>query len=369
MIGLGLVLFTIVGVVVLACAAYLFGLSAVAVLPAANRKEAISWLRFDIVVPAHDEEVEIAATIGSLRALDYPADRYRILVIADNCTDATARVAADAGALVIERRDAARRGKGYALALAFARRFAAGESALQAAYGVRSPTSSWRSRLMVIALALFHGVRSLGRERLGLSSGLRGNGMGFSREVLRRVPAQAFSIVEDVEYGITLAKAGYRVGYVHEAQVLGDMAPPGPAAASQRLRWERGRAALARAEGPGLLLEGIARRDPMRIDLAMDLLVPPLSALSLAAALGAVMATTWYVLYGGSAAIVVPWLLACGCLTVYVLRGLALSGVGLVGSLALLWAPVYIVWKIGLRLRAKGPSAGEWIRTVRGGRP
>ena len=107
----------------------------------------------------------------------------------------------------------------------------------------------------------------------------------------------------------------------------------------------------------------------MRIDLAMDLLVPPLSALSLAAALGAVMATTWYVLYGGSAAIVVPWLLACGCLTVYVLRGLALSGVGLVGSLALLWAPVYIVWKIGLRLRAKGPSAGEWIRTVRGGRP
>ncbi len=398
MIGLGLVLFTIVGLVVLACAAYLFALSVVAALPAAEREEAVSWLRFDIVVPAHDEEAGIAATVGSLRALDYPADRYRILVIADNCTDATARVAAHAGALVIERQDASRRGKGYALALAFAqverddvadaavvidadslvspdfllvfaRRFAAGEGALQAAYGVRSPGSSWRSRLMVIALALFHGVRSLGRERLGLSAGLRGNGMGFSREVLRRVPAQAFSIVEDVEYGITLAKAGYRVGYVHEAQVLGDMAPPGPAAASQRLRWERGRAALARAEGPGLLLEGIARRDPMRIDLAMDLLVPPLSALSLTAALGAVAATTWHLVYGGSAAVAVPWLLACGCLTVYVLRGLALSGVGLAGSLALLWAPVYIVWKVGLRLRAKGPRAGEWIRTVRGGRP
>ncbi|MFS8068599.1 MAG: glycosyltransferase family 2 protein, partial [Byssovorax sp.] len=283
MIGLGLVLFTIVGIAVLACAAYLFALSVVAALPAAEREEAVSWLRFDIVVPAHDEEAGIAATIGSLRALDYPADRYRILVIADNCTDATARVAADAGALVIERQDAAQRGKGYALALAFAqverddvadavvvidadslvspdllrafaRRFAAGESVLQAAYGGRSPDSSWRSRLMVIALALFHGVRSLGRERLGLSAGLRGNGMGFSREVLRRVPARAFSIVEDVEYGIALAKAGYRVGYVHGAQVLGDMAPPGPAAASQRLRWERGRAALARAEGPGLLL-------------------------------------------------------------------------------------------------------------------
>lgn len=398
MIGLGLVLLTIAGMAVLACAAYLCALAAVAALPAAHGEEAVSRIRFDIVVPAHDEEAGIAVTIASLRALDYPVDRYRILVIADNCTDATAWVAANAGALVIERRDAARRGKGYALALAFAqveqddfadavvvidadslvspdllrafaRRFEAGEGALQAAYGVRSPASSWRSRLMVIALALFHGVRSLGRERLGLSAGLRGNGMGFSREVLRRVPARAFSIVEDVEYGIELAKAGYRIGYVHEAQVMGDMAPPGPAAAAQRLRWERGRAALARAQGPGLLLEGLVRRDPVRIDLAMDLLVPPLSALSLAAALGVAAATTWCVVFGGSAAIAAPWLLACGCLAVYVLRGLALSGVGLAGSLALLWAPVYIAWKIGLRLRARAPSAGEWVRTARGGRP
>jgi 1,2-diacylglycerol 3-beta-glucosyltransferase len=398
MIGLGVVLFTIVGIAVLACSAYLFALAVIAALPASSGHEAAGWLRFDIVVPAHDEEAGIGVTIASLRALDYPVDRYRILVVADNCTDATARVAAEAGARVIERRDALRRGKGYALALAFAqvekdnladavvvidadslvspgllrafaRRFEAGESALQAAYGARSPEASWRSRLMVIALSLFHGVRSLGRERLGLSAGLRGNGMGFSREVLRRVPAQAFSVVEDVEYGIKLAEAGYRVGYVHEAQVMGDMAPPGPAAASQRLRWERGRAALARAEGPKLLLEGLLRRDPMRIDLAMDLLVPPLSGLALAALLGAMGSTLWCAVHGGSSAVAVPWLLSCGFLVVYVLRGLALSGVGLVGSLALLWAPVYIVWKIGLRLRPGKSSAGEWVRTARGGRP
>lgn len=398
MIGLGVVLFTIAGIAVLACSAYLFVLAVVAALPAASAREAVSRLRFDIVVPAHDEEAGIAVTIASLRALDYPRDRFRILVIADNCTDATACVAAEAGALVIERRDAARRGKGYALALAFAqverddiadavvvidadslvstdllrafaRRLEAGEIALQASYGARSPTASWRSRLMVIALALFHGVRSLGRERLGLSAGLRGNGMGFSREVLRRVPAQAFSVVEDVEYGIKLAEAGYRVGYVHEAQVMGDMAPPGPAAASQRLRWERGRAALARAEGPKLLLEGLLRRDPIRIDLAMDLLVPPLSGLVLAALLGALGSTIWCAVHGGAVAVAVPWLLACFFLAVYVLRGIALSGVGLAGSLALLWAPVYIVWKIGLRLRPGKASSGEWIRTARGGRP
>lgn len=397
MIGFAAFVLTIIGVFVLACSAYLAALAVIASAPAVSAGDPVTELYFDVVVPAHDEEAGIRATLASLRAVDYPRDRYRILVIADNCADATAHVAAASGAIVVERRDPLRRGKGYALALAFAqvekddvadavvvidadslvspnllcafaRRFASGASALQASYGAQRTTVTWRSRLMVIALALFHDVRSLGRERLGLSAGLRGNGMGFSREVLRRVPAQAFSIVEDVEYGINLAEAGYRVGYVHEAKVMGDMAPPGPSASSQRLRWERGRAALARAEGPRLLLEGLLRRDAMRIDLAMDLLVPPLSALALTALLGALTSLVWYLVYGGPAIVAAPWILACISLAIYVARGLALSGVGLRGSLALLWAPVYILWKIGLRLRPSLPGGKAWIRTARGGR-
>src|SRR4051794_23950040 len=69
--------------------------------------------RFDVLVPAHDEEAGIAATVASLRAIDYPRALFRVIVIADNCTDDTAARAADAGALVRERNDAGRRGKGY----------------------------------------------------------------------------------------------------------------------------------------------------------------------------------------------------------------------------------------------------------------
>src|SRR5579871_3574944 len=76
-------------------------------------------VRFDIIVPAHNEEVEIADTVQSLRALDYPAAEYRIFVIADNCTDTTAERAAAAGAHVRVRSDADLRGKGHALAYAF----------------------------------------------------------------------------------------------------------------------------------------------------------------------------------------------------------------------------------------------------------
>jgi cellulose synthase/poly-beta-1,6-N-acetylglucosamine synthase-like glycosyltransferase len=396
MIALDIVLFTALGIPVLGCTMYLLVLSIFAVPSAPKSDERSPRLRFDIVVPAHDEEAGIAATIGNLGALDYPKDLYRILVIADNCTDATARTAKEAGAMVLERRDPERRGKGYALAYAFeqvqkdgiadavvvidadstaapnllrafARRFEAGANAVQATYGVRNPDASWRTRLMVIALALFHVLRSLGRERLGLSAGLRGNGMGLSREVLRRVPHDAFSIVEDLEYGIKLGYAGHRVHYVPEAFVFGDMASRGRASGSQRRRWEQGRAAIARAIGPKLLLEGVLRRDAVLLDLAMDLLVPPLASIALAAAVGTALAVAWHRMLGGSPAVVIPWLLSIGFIAVYVLRGVSLSGTGIRGLLALLWAPVYVIWKIGLRFRRSAHGSNEWIRTEREG--
>ena len=60
--------------------------------------------------------------------------------------------------------------------------------AVQAEYGVANRTASWRTRLMHIALTLFHCVRSRARERLGVSAGLRGNGMSFATTLLRDVP-------------------------------------------------------------------------------------------------------------------------------------------------------------------------------------
>lgn len=384
------------GLPVLVWATYLFGLC-VAAAPLPRRDEGRPpLLRFDIVVPAHDEEAGLAATIASLKALDYPDDRYRIIVVADNCADATARVAAAAGAVVVERRDPELRGKGYALAhafervlrdaiadavvvidadsvaspnllTAFARRFQDGAAAVQATYGVRNPEASWRTRLMVIALALFHVLRSLGRERLGLSTGLRGNGMGFSCEVLRLIPHDSSSLVEDVEYGLKLGRAGHRVHYVPEARVLGDMPSQGRAARSQRLRWELGRRALGRAEGTSLLLEGLARRDAILLDLALDLLAPPLTPLALAAAAGTVAAAAWYGAFGGSPALMAPWLLSACFIAVYVARGVAMSGVGARGLLALLWAPVYVVWRIGVWLGPAVRTRNEWIRTARDG--
>src|SRR5579862_6072340 len=78
-------------------------------------------LRFDVVVPAHDEAQGIAATVESLFAMDYPRELFRVLVVADNCTDDTAARARAAGAEVLVRDETRLRGKGHALAHAFTR--------------------------------------------------------------------------------------------------------------------------------------------------------------------------------------------------------------------------------------------------------
>jgi 1,2-diacylglycerol 3-beta-glucosyltransferase len=357
---------------------------------AANPRAADRTTAFDIVVPAHDEQPVIAETVASLLAIDYPHDRFRVWVVADNCSDATATVAREAGARVIERHDEVHRGKGYALAYAFERtddgfgsavvvvdadtlvspnllsafsaRLASGEACLQADYGVRNPDASWRTRLMKVAFTLNHVVRSLARERLGLSCGLRGNGMAFTRTTLARVPHNAFSIVEDIEYGLRLGQAGIRVAYVHDAHVWGEMVTGEAASRSQRHRWEAGRRTLRKKHGLPLLRAAWKRRSPLLLDLGLDLLVPPLTSLVLPLGLLWLAGAVMIVLRFGGGLTLVLSTVACLALLVYGVRGWRLSGVPLRDLLVA--APAFVIWKLRLMLARKRPGAG-WVRTTR----
>jgi cellulose synthase/poly-beta-1,6-N-acetylglucosamine synthase-like glycosyltransferase len=350
--------------------------------------------RFRFIVPAHNEELGIAATVASLLAVDYPREFFEVYVVADNCSDETAARAREAGATVLERHNQDERGKGYALHYAFelvpesvdaivvidadtlvsanilhafSARLAAGANALQADYAVRNAQDAWRTRLMAIALGSFHIVRSRARERLKLSCGLRGNGMCFRTSLLGRVPHQAYSIVEDVEYGIRLASAGERVVYVDEAHVYGEMVSSARAANSQRQRWESGRAGLRKTYAAPLFRAAAASRDRVQWDLLCDILVPPLSQITAAAAAGLTLSLIGLAFDRGFMQSLLSWL-CCWCLiSAYVFRGWSVSGTGTGGLLALAGAPFYILWKMSLRLRQRKES--EWVRTTREGAP
>jgi cellulose synthase/poly-beta-1,6-N-acetylglucosamine synthase-like glycosyltransferase len=355
-------------------------------LPPSARK-----LRFDVIVPAHDEEAVIAHIIGSLQQIDWPGDQFRIIVVADNCTDNTVSIATAAGAHVMQRIDREQRGKGYALSFAFtasrargwadavvvidadaevspnlleafAQRIERGEHAVQAHYGVSNTDASWRTRLLSIAKASFHIVRSRARERLGLSCGIRGNGWAVTHELLEKVPYKAFSLTEDLEYGIDLGMAGFRVAYADEAHSDAEMVTGEKDARKQRQRWEQGRFKLVRDKTLPLLHRAIAKRSAVCLDLALDLIVLPLSyvalnVMALLALAGFALteehSTAWAWVAGGCAA----------SLVIYILRGWQLSGAGLQGLLDLARAPFFLAWKILVMVR--GRESKEWVRTKR----
>jgi cellulose synthase/poly-beta-1,6-N-acetylglucosamine synthase-like glycosyltransferase len=345
---------------------------------------------FELVVPAHDEAAGIAATVKGLLALDWPVDRRRVVVVADNCTDDTAARALEAGATVLERTSDTEKGKGYALHYAlercvadavvvvdadtkvtpnllraFAARLKRGAQACQAFYGVDNARASWRTTLMAIAFAMFHRVRGRARENLHLSCGLKGNGMCFTRALLGRVPHDAFSVVEDLEYGIRLGLAGERVWYVDEAQVFGEMVSGELASRSQRVRWESGRRAIARTWLAALLKAAASRRSGVLFDLALDLLVPPLSYLALAASTLLALGALLMLLSGGATWATLASALVCvTALGLHAVRGWGLSQTGARGVATLAIAPLYVLWKVAL-MRKQPSAPREWVRTQR----
>lgn len=348
-------------------------------------------LRFAFVVPAHNEALGIVRTIHNLLAVDWPSELRRVIVVADNCTDDTAAVAAAAGAEVLVRNDPNLRGKGYALHHAFhhvtheswadavvvidADTFASanllrafspllehGEGAAQGFYAVSNPHESWRAGLNAIAFTLVQGLRRRGRERLG-GTGLVGNGMCFATSTIRKVPYKAYSVVEDLEYSIHLGRAGIRAAYADHARVYSEMVSNEGTARVQRQRWESGRSAVAQQHALPLLRDAVRNADPLLLDLAVDLLVPPLAKVVVpSVAMGLVGTTgilTGWLSWPTAIFLMVPTLFLVG----YVLRGIVMSGLGWRGFGVLAHVPGYLLWKLSLR---RTPSrASEWVRTTR----
>ena len=346
--------------------------------------------RFLILVPAHNEERLLPSLLANLHQLDYPAALYAVHVVADNSTDRTAELAHASGAFAHERVDEERRGKGYALQWLMQQlwasaephdavlildadsiispnfltvmdaRLARGERAIQAYYAVRDPQSSWSASLRSVALAALHYLRPLGRMPLGGSAGLKGNGMVFAAEIVREYQWSA-SLTEDIEYHMALILAGQRVTFAPDAIVWAEMPSSLKAARTQNVRWERGRQEMVRQYVPRLLRAALARRSFLLFDAAVEQIIPPFSL---------VAAASLVLLIGALALQSIPAVLLGIFLlvgqAVYILAGLGLSGAPKKVYYALLYAPVFIVWKVWLYLRVLiGLDRKGWTRTAR----
>ena len=349
------------------------------------------FLNIGVLIPAHNEEGGIERTIKGILASDYPANRYEIFVIADNCTDSTAQNAREAGAQVFERFDDLNRGKGKALdwflknckehyqhnnAITiidadvspdrnYLREISASLSnpdieAVQAYNGVSNPHDGWRPALIDAAFNVFNHLRMAGSFRLSGSAILRGNGMGFRTELLQCYGWPSHSIVEDIEFTLLLLQDGINVHYNPDAVIRSEMVTSGKNASSQRNRWEGGRFMLVRKMTIPLLSKFKETGDSRYLYALAELAVPPLSILVMLFTLGTL----------GSMMLNAGWLKLSaaiwGILIFYLISGQIQRTAPLSTWLYLTAAPIYVLWKIpiykGMLLKNK---SSEWVRTTR----
>ena len=340
----------------------------------------------------------IAACVSSLVRQDYPADRFDVHVVADNCTDDTAEAASVAGAQVHARTDPSNPGKGAALNWlidrvvgtgvdavvvvdadtttdsgllnAFDAALVSGAKAVQAYYGVNEPGTSAAVGLRFAAIACRHHVRPLGRTNLGASCGLYGNGMAFRADLMagRR---WSDHLVEDAEFQLDLLLDGHMVTYAPDGVVLAEMPSSLEGGTSQNERWELGRLQLMRRYlRPLAYRAALGGPLPRRVyvDAVADLVTPPLSVLAL------LDATT--VSLGAAAVVIRPrrrhgLTLAMGLASSAILAAHVIVGLRLVDAPADVYrslrsAPRAILWKLLLLARiTQRPQDVAWTRTTR----
>jgi 1,2-diacylglycerol 3-beta-glucosyltransferase len=380
----------------LACGYYVF-LAAVALLPRKGGARAGAPRHtFAILIPAHNEEGGLAATLRSCHALDYPRDRYRVFVIADNCDDCTADVARAEGAICLERRDHHQRGKGPALAWglghvlreaadavvvldadcrldahalrSFDAHLAAGHRALQANDVAANPDDSGTSYAVAVGNLIENDLFYAPKSRLGGAVFLRGTGMVFAREILERFPWQAHSVAEDVEYTLGLLWAGERVRFVPEVRVASAFPADSAQLAVQRTRWAAGNLWLTKAEGLGLLLTGLLHRRPLLVDAGWTLLVlsRPLVLLNLFASCLLTALCTWFAPSAFSRGLAWACLLLVGLFGLYF--GLGVLRLGLSRRRVLLLARAFTTVLRLVAVTCRGAWAGRklaWVQTPR----
>ena len=344
-----------------------------------------------VLIPACNEERGIASTLRDIAPQLVDGDR--LLVLADNCTDDTAKVAAGAGAEVLQRSDSRRRGKGYALDFGVRHleanppeavlvidadcRVGSGavERLARSCVGsgrpvqgldlmLSPPGAGIKTRIMEFAWLVKNQVRMLGFDAVGLPCQLKGTGMAFPWTVIRSARLASGSIVEDLELGIELARGGTPPMFCREARVTSYFPQTTEGVSAQRTRWEHGHLDTILRAAPPLFLEALRRRDARLFALACDLTVPPLALLTLAAlsvfAASAVLALATKLMLPLWAASLSLVLLVLAVLLAWARYGRRVISLG---DLAL--APLYALWKLPLYSKFLVRRQGAWVRSAR----
>ena len=226
--------------------------------------------RFMAIIPAHNEEKVVGNLIASLKRQNYPKELYDIYVIADNCTDNTAKVAKEAGAIVYERFDEEHKTKGYALNWflkqkieenapydAFCifdadnivdenfiknmnKKLCQGEEVVQGYRDIKNPTDSWITAGYAIFYWTMNRFYHLARYNLVLSPLINGTGFMVKFDIIKPTGWDTNTLTEDIEFSLKTIISGKKLGWATDAIVYDEQPVGFKQSWSQRSRWTVG---------------------------------------------------------------------------------------------------------------------------------
>lgn len=287
----------------------------------------ITLHRYAVLISARNEETVISTIVDSIHHQDYPQDLIDIYVVADNCTDNTAREAEKAGATVYVRDNMEQVGKGYALDYALDKISAErggdyydgyfvfdADNILDTNYisamnrtfsdGHRIITSyrnstNYGTNWITAGYALWYIRESkfLNHSRMLLNSGCAISGTGFlvSSEVIKETGGwKYFLLTEDIEFSIANAMRGEKIAFCSDAILYDEQPQTFKQSWTQRLRWARGFLQVFGKYGRKLISSIFKKNGRTCYDMTMTILPAIFVTIFIAVVNGAAIALAMY---------------------------------------------------------------------------
>lgn len=348
--------------------------------------------RVAVLIPAHNESTGLLPTLEDIKSQLRVSDRT--VVVADNCIDDTATVAASAGCEVVERSDPARKGKGYALARGLQHlrsdpsdvvivvdadcRLPAGTierltaacliagRPVQANYVMIAPADAPIGlRVAEFAHLVKDTVRPLGLRAIGLPCQLMGTGMAFPWSVISSAELASGLLVEDLKLGLDLARAGYPPQFCPSANLTSEFPTSAEGIQSQRTRWERGHIGMILLYAPRLIVAALLRGNLPLLALSLDVAVPPIILLGTLVMVMLVLAGMMISLGVSSTALIISIANTIG-LSAGIFLAWLKYGQQSLPARSILSTFRYVLSKIPLYKKIlSSKSSSQWIRTDR----
>lgn len=244
--------------------------------------------KYAIVIAARNESSVIGNLLDSIAQQDYPKELLTVFVVADNCTDNTAEIVRQKGAICYERFDSERRTKGFALQFLFEKieedygresfegyfvfdadnllkndyitrmneSFDEGAKLITSYRNTKNFNESW-----IASTYALHWLRSIRfnhrpRSVFRLATNIQGTGFLFSNEIVRD-GWKYTSLTEDRALTADAVAQGYEITYNNEAEFFDEQPNSLKIALRQRLRWSKGHLQAFAETGPMLLVNVI----------------------------------------------------------------------------------------------------------------